>query len=190
MSHNDAEELSKLVERVRAGDERAWSELIRRLERLVMGIAIGQYGLNRQCAEDIAQNVWVKIFRRIGDIREPAALPGWVRVATQRECLSLIHRSPQRREVATLIDERWDVTDPDDASALELAEAAAVLHAAVQRLDDQYRTLVELLFADEKQSYEAISAQTGRPVSSIGPRRQRALGRLRQDPEIQALKSA
>jgi DNA-directed RNA polymerase specialized sigma24 family protein len=58
------------------------------------------------------------------------------------------------------------------------------LAAAVRRLPERQRKLLEVLYAEETPSYEAISRELEMPVGSIGPTRGRAMGRLRRDAQL------
>jgi DNA-directed RNA polymerase specialized sigma24 family protein len=66
-------------------------------------------------------------------------------------------------------------------------ELAAELRAAVERLPDHQRTLIEALYAEDPTSYEEISHTHGIPIGGIGPTRGRALKRLRDDERLAPL---
>ena len=58
----------KLVERLVARDERAFNELVRAYERRVFALVLRMLG-NRAEAEDLAQEVFVQVFKAIGNFR-------------------------------------------------------------------------------------------------------------------------
>ena len=55
------------------------------------------------------------------------------------------------------------------------------MRQALASLPDRQRTLLRLLHSEREPSYEAIGAQLGMPIGSIGPTRGRALDRLRKE---------
>src|SRR5690349_25161475 len=93
-----------LVTRASAGDQQAWNEIIERYSPLVWSICL-RYRLDRQDSDDVGQSVWLLLVERIGMIREPAALPGWLATTTQRECLRVL-RTSRRHAHAELPDEQ------------------------------------------------------------------------------------
>jgi len=63
---------------------------------------------------------------------------------------------------------------------LLLSERDAVLWRSFERLRPSDQALLRLLTADPRPSYDEISAALDMPIGSIGPTRQRALARLRE----------
>ena len=64
-----------LVTRARRGDKRAWDVLIMRYAPLVWSIC-RRHRLGDADAEDVGQSVWLRLVDQLGQIRDPAALPG------------------------------------------------------------------------------------------------------------------
>ena len=177
-----------LVERASAGDQRAWNEIVERYSPLVWSICL-RYRLDRQDVDDVGQTVWLLLVERIGKLREPAALPGWLATTTQRECLRVL-RAARRHDHAELLPEEQMPADPD-ATVIEeeilAAERDASIRAAFAELPRSCRELLALLVGDPPRSYEEISATLGMRVGSIGPMRARCLDRLRRSPHITAI---
>jgi len=48
------------------------------------------YQLGGADADDVGQNVWLTLLGQLGNLRDPAALPGWLATTTQRECLRIL----------------------------------------------------------------------------------------------------
>jgi RNA polymerase sigma factor (sigma-70 family) len=177
-----------LVTRAARGDQAAWNEIVERYAPLVWSICL-RYQLDRQDIDDIGQSVWLLLIENIGNLREPAALPGWLAKTTQNECLRVL-RTARRREHAVLPPEDQLPTDPDAVMIEEeilLAERNAALRAAFAELPRSCRDLLYLLMRDEPGGYSGISAVLRMPIGSIGPMRGRCLGRLRQSPHLAAL---
>ena len=74
-----------LVRACLAGDEDAWEELVDRYGRLVYSIP-RRLGLSAVDADDVFQNVFAALFRRLADLRDQSRLTSWLITTTYREC--------------------------------------------------------------------------------------------------------
>jgi RNA polymerase sigma-70 factor (ECF subfamily) len=149
-----------LIDGLRAGDPRA----IRRLAELY-GPRIHQLALrhmkNREDAEEVAQDVLMKVYRKVGSFRGDSALSSWIYRITFNTAMSRLrqHRAEraadQDRERRFAALETGDETgsraprDPADWSAMpdeELlrAELRAAVALAVRELPEIYREPVIL----------------------------------------------
>ena len=77
--------VTALVTRARNGERQAWDALVERYAPLIWSIC-RRHRLEAADAEDAAQNTWLKLVDHLDNIRDPAALPGWLVTTTQREC--------------------------------------------------------------------------------------------------------
>ena len=177
--------VTALVTRVGEGDQEAWNEIIERYAPLVWSICL-RYQLNRQDIDDVGQSVWLLLVEHIGNLREAAALPGWLATTTRHECLRVL-RAGRRQDYAGLPPEEQMPSDPAAATVeqeLIEAERNAALRAALAELPDRCRELLSMLISDPPPAYAEISATLGIAVGSIGPIRARCLGRLRRSPHL------
>jgi RNA polymerase sigma factor (sigma-70 family) len=174
-----------LVDRVCGGDQDAWNEVIERYAPLVWSICV-RYRLEREDIDDVGQSVWLLLVENIAELREPAALPGWLATTTKHECLRVI-RDGRRRDRQALPAEDQMPPDPS-AAAIEQeiieAELNAALRAAFAELPKGCHQLLSLLISDPPPGYAEISAKLGVAVGSIGPTRARCLDRLRRSPHL------
>jgi RNA polymerase sigma factor (sigma-70 family) len=177
-----------LVARARGGDKQAWDALVERYAPLIWSIC-GKYRLGRADAEDVGQSVWLHLVDQLGQIRQPAALPGWLATTTRRECARVVRaaRGPHAAlypiDAETIADEQAGMAGQD----LLAAERHAALRQAFASLPPHGQQLIALLAADPPVPYTQISARLGIPVGSIGPTRRRYLDRMRRHPAIAAL---
>src|SRR5580704_13091790 len=72
-----AEDEARLIERLIARDERAFSVFVRAYERRVFALVLRMIG-NRAEAEDLAQEVFVQVFKAIASFRGESKLSTWV----------------------------------------------------------------------------------------------------------------
>ena len=180
--------VTALVTRAAHGDQRAWDALVERYAPLIWSIC-RRYRLGDAGAGDVGQTVWLQLVDQLGELRDPGALAGWLATATRREC-SRIRRAARRPRAAGGVLDAESIPDARTPTAeQELLAAArdAALREAYTRLPPCCQQLIALLTGDQPLSYAQISAQLDIPAGSIGPRRDRCLGKLRRDPAIAAL---
>jgi RNA polymerase sigma factor (sigma-70 family) len=170
-----------LVARAAGSDQAAWDELVDRYAPLVWSICV-RYQLSSQDIEDVGQNVWLRLVEQLGNLREPAALPGWLATTTRRECLRVVKASQRYEMPGTELDEK--LPPHTDAAMIEqeiiTAEQNALLRAALAELPPRCRQLLSMLISDPPCSYAEISAVLGIRIGTIGPERGRCLERLRR----------
>ena len=185
---NGRVDLSCLARDAADGDEFAWSELVRRLDSLLRGVA-RRYRLGAADVDDVVQTTWLRAVDHVGRLQDPGAIAGWLVVTARREAM----RTLQRGVRAVLTDDTAAIDDPDPSGPDVLAiarERRVALHGAVDRLSGRQRVLLESMLASPAPTYEQLSARLEMPVGSIGPTRERALARLRDDPELARAVSA
>jgi RNA polymerase sigma factor (sigma-70 family) len=177
-----------LVARARDGDQRAWNEIVDRYAPLVWSIC-NRYKLSRQDIDDISQTVWLLLVEQLGNLRQPAALPGWLATTTQRECFRVL-RAARRYDYSGPPGESQMSGDPPPLmieQEIIAAELNAALRAAFALLPARCRHLLSMLITDPSLSYAEISAALPVPIGSIGPQRARCLDRLRRSPFLNVL---
>jgi RNA polymerase sigma factor (sigma-70 family) len=184
----DDPSVTDLVIRARNGDRQAWDAIVERYAALVWAIC-RRHRLDDADAHDVGQSVWVQLVGQLGQIRDPAALPGWLTTTARREC-DKARRAANRSQAlahvlaaARLPDQQTGMPEYE----LLQAEWHVVLREAFARLPPGCARLVAMLIEDPPLSYAQISSELGIPVGSIGPNRRRCLDKLRRDPAIAAL---
>ena len=187
----DNSAVADLVTRASNGDKHAWDALVERYAPLIWSIC-RRHGLGDADAEDVSQNVWLKLTDQLETTRVPAALPGWLATTTRGECGRILRAAPGARDTGQAHDAR---TIPDDHAQtaeeeLLAAERHTALREAFAHLPPCCQQLIALLTQDPPPSYAQISARLGIPVGSIGPNRGRCLDKLRRHPAITALINA
>jgi RNA polymerase sigma factor (sigma-70 family) len=192
VEHEADENSAEFVERIRARDAFAWCEMVDQYEPTLRRIA-RQYRLSSQDAEDAVQVTWLRCMEHIDQLTQPDRLPSWLATICRRECLRLATRG--RREVTMgesavtrLVDSKQEGHDPSTDAAHY--DDNARLNRAIAALPDRQRSVLLELLAREGYSYIDISRRLGLPVGSIGPTWQRAVTRLRRDPELADLSPA
>jgi RNA polymerase sigma factor (sigma-70 family) len=192
MKHELNENSAEFVERIRVRDALAWREMVDQYEPTLRRIA-RQYRLSAQDTDDAVQITWLRCVEHIDQLTQPDRLPSWLATICRRECLRLATRERQEvligeSAVTRLIDSRQEEHDPSTEAAQR--DDNARLNRAIAALPDRQRTVLLEVLGREDYSYLDISRRLGLPVGSIGPTWQRAVIRLRRDPELTDLSPA
>lgn len=178
-----------MVTRAQTGDQQAWNALVERYAPLVWSIC-RRYELGSADASDAVQNVWLRLVDRLGNIRDPAALPGWLVTTTRRECIRVLRARGSPAAAGVLDAQNIPDEQTDLAEQLLIAERHAALREAFTGLPSGCQRLIAMLIEDPPVPYAKISAELGIPIGSIGPTRSRCLDKLRHHPAIAALVNA
>lgn len=183
----DDSTVTALVLRARSGDSSAWAALVAQFAPLVWSIC-RRFGLARPDAEDVGQNLWLRLVEHLAVIEEPAALPGWLATTTRRLCMEVLARRDRNARAAKaeahLLAERTPASADDVVLA---AERNAAVREAFGQLSFKCQELLSLLTHDPPLSYAEIGAKLQVPVGGLGPRRARCLNELRRCPALVAL---
>jgi len=184
----DDPQVIALVRRAADGDQAAWNDLVERYAALVWSICL-RYRLDRQDIDDVGQSVWLLLVEKIGTLRDPAALPGWLATTTHRECLRVLRlaRSHDRTDMPSADDLPADPSEATIEQDILTAERDAAVRAAFSELPRGCRELLAMLVSDPPCAYAEVSATLGIAVGSIGPKRARCLARMRRSPHLMAI---
>jgi RNA polymerase sigma-70 factor (ECF subfamily) len=164
---------ARLLARLRAGEARAFEELVTMYQHRVFGVALRMLG-HRAEAEEIAQETFLRAHRSLGAFRGEARLGTWLYAIASRLCLNRLASGPRRHERsddAALL--HTPAGEADAGGALERAELEAALHQAIAALPED-RRIVVVLRDLEGLSYEAIGEVLGVPLNTVRSRLHRA----------------
>ena len=167
-----------LVERCRTGDDAAFTELVDRYKDLVFAM-VYRMARDRTRADDLAQDVFLKIYRGLPYFRGEARLSTWIYRIVANVCSQeRSRRAPDvSLEPARPGAPRIDRGGPDAAFGdLELRDR---LDKAIAQLPDNYRMLIAAHYLDGIQ-YEALAETLGVPLGTIKTHLHRAKRRLRE----------
>ncbi|OLT39140.1 hypothetical protein BJF86_08875 [Serinicoccus sp. CNJ-927] len=164
--------------RYREGQDQALGELVDLASPLLWNVARA-HGCDREAAEDVVQDVWIRLVDRAADIRESGAVLGWLVIAVKRESWRTAKMARRTSYDPTGTVDPGE-TEPGPEAAAILTERQQVLWAAVQELSERCRQLLRIVAFCDRPDYDEISAALGMPRGSIGPTRGRCLDKLRR----------
>lgn len=169
----------ELARRIGRGDSAAFDEFYERFATRLFAYLIGMVR-DRAAAEDLVQEVLLRVFRQIGDCREPRAFRAWVyRIATNLALSELRRR--RYRSVDTLDQTACEIADStlsDPGDALIQADRERAVESALERLPDDQRVVL-LLRVREDMPLELIARVLGVPEGTIKSRLHHAVRKLR-----------
>ncbi|WP_319410025.1 sigma-70 family RNA polymerase sigma factor [uncultured Desulfosarcina sp.] len=176
----------ELILRLQRGDEWAFQLLVRRFRKKIFSIAFG-ITLDAEESQDITQEVFLQVYRTIGDFRGDASLATWLHRITVNRCLNWKRRWARRFKWLHLSTDSADdlpaVEPESDCPSPETRLANAQTHQqidnALKMLPDQART-VFVLRELEGLSYEAIADATGIKLGTVRSRLFHARKRLQE----------
>ncbi|MBU6399669.1 MAG: RNA polymerase sigma factor [Verrucomicrobia bacterium] len=127
-------------------------------------------------AEDAAHDVFLKVFRHLGEFRGESRLRTWLYRITINHCRNRL-QTWQRRHIGTVPDDRvWDnLPSPADSPLrlLETKELGQRIQQTLDALPEEYRLLL-LLVADERLSYEQVAELTHQTADAVRGKLHRA----------------
>jgi len=154
-----------LVIRLRAGDEQAYAELYRHVHPRVFGFALRRLGDPTE-AEDVAQDVFLQVFRSIERYEGRSSLLCWIFGIARHATLSRFsHRSP---ETATL-DEAWGLAAPI-ASIEDSIDASRIWERCTRYLQRNLSATARRIFHlrySHGRSVAAIARETGKSAGAV-----------------------
>jgi RNA polymerase sigma-70 factor, ECF subfamily len=182
---------ARLVARLVARDEAAFNALVRLYERRVFALIVRMVG-NRAEAEDLAQEVFVQVFKAIGSFRGESKLSTWiyriaVNLSKNRSKYLRVRHSDQQEQLEAVEDRAHGAEDrpPHGASIERPDELAAgkqlerIVHQAILELEPSFRECLVLRDIEDL-SYEEIGAITGVAEGTVKSRIHRARAQLKE----------
>jgi RNA polymerase sigma-70 factor (ECF subfamily) len=172
----------RLLQRLRQRDEAAFNQLVRLYQAAVFRQLLRAIGDPAE-AEDLAQEVFVTVFKAIETFRGESRLSTWIHRIAQNHARNRVkyHGRHKRRGDAPLEDTTEEalaaphtgsrVPRPDHQ--VEAQEAEVNIRLAIAELDAEQRTLIVLRDL-ENLSYEDIQERTGLPAGTVKSRLHRA----------------
>lgn len=163
----------ELIQQLREGDELAFKSLVATYQDMVFNTALGIVQ-NAEDAEDVAQEVFIQVFRSIDQFKGDARLSTWIYRITTTKALDHI-RSRRRKKRFAFITSLFGANDelvhePIDFQhpgvALDRKEQAALLFRMIEQLPENQKVAFTL-HKTEGLSYQEIADVMELSVSAV-----------------------
>lgn len=142
------------------GDPSAVQALVDRYQAEVFGLCVRVLH-HRHDAEDVTQEVFVRVFRSLNRWDAKRPLRPWIMGIAINRCRTWLSRRTRRPELVEYLQDTAVAPASDD-----VAELAAEIEAALRDLRLEYRS-VFVLFHEQGMPYEGIAETMGKPVGTI-----------------------
>ena len=181
MEHDDA----KLIQRALAGDDTAFSALVKKHQKPVHALAWRKTG-DFHVAEEITQDTFLKAYQSLSTLKEPQKFAGWLYVIATNYCKMWMRKkrlSTESLEATSSAElekasySGYVIAENERITAEAQREVVKKLLAKLQESD---RIVITLYYLGEM-TYEEISEFLGVSVSAIKNRLYRARQRLKKE---------
>lgn len=171
----------RLIARVAEGDRRAFELLYDRYASTVYGLTLKMLG-DREVAEDAVQEIFWRVWRRLGSFDRSRAFAPWLFGIAHNYCIDELRRRKVRPQSVYENDDNTVLSDiPDDMDVAEsavLAEQGRLVRSALEQLpEEQRQTLLLAYFGGLTQ--QEIAVRLGNPLGTVKTRMRLGLQKLR-----------
>lgn len=177
---------TELVRRFKEGDQSAYAEIVRRYQDRVYSMCIRWMG-DRHIAEEVAQDVFLALFRALDRFRGDAQLSTWIYRVVVNHCKNRrLYRQRRHTHRHEPLEGDRDDDQPDRQIPAEgpgtdaythQTEAEKLVREGLARLDEEPRQIIVLRDVEDL-SYEEISEILDLPRGTVKSRLHRARAQL------------
>jgi RNA polymerase sigma-70 factor (ECF subfamily) len=156
----------------RSGDATAFAAIVSRHQSMVFSLALHVLR-SRAAAEDLAQDVFLELYRNLGRIESAAHVTWWLRRVTSHRCIDELRRLRHRVELPMeTVPDRGDVPRPREVFLEER------LHQLIARLPPRAQMVVVLRYQEDLEPSE-IAEMLNMPVNTVKSHLRRSIIVLR-----------
>ena len=167
---------TEIISQVLKGDHNAYSQLVERYKSYVFTIAL-RFTKNREDAEEVSQDIFVKAYRSLADFRGTAKFSTWLYTIVNTTSITFLRK--KKLEVRSLDDEK---TFGFRANLVEQKSRQNMVNQAIAMLSPDDAEIITLFYKNE-QSLEEIGQILGAEVNTAKVRLHRARARLKEKME-------
>jgi RNA polymerase sigma factor (sigma-70 family) len=177
---------SLVIARARAGEEEAFAELLRRYRSAVYNLCVRMLR-NREDAQDVAQDVFIKVFSMLDRYDEQYAFRSWLFKIAANQCIDFIRKN--RVKLLRLdepveykgeeIERQLKDEAPTPEDTVQADEISKVLLAITDELPPHYRSMI-VLRHQEHLAYEEIAELMDLPLGTVKARIHRARAMMKE----------
>lgn len=176
MNATDVSSDAELVRAAQAGNVESLGLLLARHQAPMRAVALSILGYGPD-ADDAVQEASLVALRRIGDVRTPAAISGWLRALVRNVCLMQV-RSRSAVPVPDVAVLAPLSTSADPAALVEQSALRDWIWSAIGELSPTLRLPTLLRYFTDVTSYDEVAAACGIPVGTVRSRLSQARAKL------------
>ena len=170
-----------IIQMVLQGQQAAYATLVARYEKYVFTIAM-RFVNNRELAEELSQDVFVKAYRYLADFKGSSKFSTWLYTIVNTTCLSHLRK---KKDETLLLEEEKMVSISDNSfgeqpsNKMEQRTQKEMLERAMKHLPEQDAEILTLFYQAE-QSVDEIGVIVGLTTSNVKVKLFRARQKLRE----------
>ena len=168
----------RLIKAVLAGDDEAFSELVRRYKPKVFRLA-ARFVRDNDELDDICQEAFIKAYQSLKKFRGDAPFEHWLTKIAVNVCYDMLRKQSRKRDNVPLDSVGFSIGEPQSPSSSSGSEAWDVLKNAFVKLRPEDRLVITLLNLEEKSVRETASL-TGWSEANVKVRAFRARKELKR----------
>jgi RNA polymerase sigma factor (sigma-70 family) len=175
---------AEIIKKVLAGEQALFAHLVQRYQSYVFTLVL-RFTDNREDAEEISQDVFVKAYRSLADFRGEAKFSTWLYTIVRTSCITFLRK--KRLNTTSLDNERTSIQLENresgfTANAIEQKSKHAMVNAAIRMLSPDDSQLLTLFYKGE-QSLEEIGRVMSLDPNTVKVKLHRARNRLKEKME-------
>lgn len=175
---------NEIITRVLNGESQLYAELVSRYQNFVFTITL-RYASQREDAEEIAQDVFVKAYRSLSDFRGASKFSTWLYTIVTTSCLTFLRK--KKLETHSLDNERvFEFAENQDsgmnANQVEAKSKVAMVNNAIRLLSADDAKVITLFYKGE-QSLDEIAKIMNLEANTVKVKLHRARQRLKEKME-------
>ena len=180
MKNEDAQ----LINRFLTGDESAFAILVKKHQKRVHALAWRKVG-DFHIAEELTQDTFLKVYQKLGTLKNPNQFAGWLYVITDRVCTAWYRKQkPQMESLETISEEEIDGLayrsyEDEQRENASVEYRRGFIKNLLEQLPESERTVVTLHYLGEM-TCKAIGEFLGVSQNTVKSRLQRARNRLKE----------
>ena len=175
---------TEIISRVLGGDQQGFAALVERYQNYVFTLVL-RFTDNREDAEEISQDIFVKAYRCLADFRGASKFSTWLYTIVRTSCISFLRK--KKLETISLDNEmnKLQIEGPESSFKANLVEGKSrrsMVNESIQMLSPDDAQIITLFYKAE-QSLEEIGSILSMEPNTIKVRLHRARHRLKEKME-------
>ena len=175
---------NEIISKVLTGDYQAYAGLVNRYQNYVFTLSL-RIVKNREDAEEVAQDVFIKAYKYLADFRGASRFTTWLYTIVNNTCISFLRK--KKLDIHSLDNEKvFELADNQDsglrANLIEQKSKLGMVNKAIGLLNPDDAKIITLFYKAE-QSLEETAQVLGIEVNAAKVRLHRARTRLKEKME-------
>ena len=175
---------TEIIRKILQGEQALYAQLVQRYQQYVFTLVL-RFTDNREDAEEISQDIFVKAYRSLADFRGDSKFSTWLYTIVRTSCITFLRK---KKLDTTSIDNERTLTQLENresgfsANSIEQKSKYAMVNAAIRLLSPDDAQLITLFYKGE-QTLEEIGRIMGLEPNTVKVRLHRARHRLKEKME-------